>query len=42
MEGFEHHPSHKTFDPEFVLFRKCTGIMMRQKLREWLTSDWPK
>jgi hypothetical protein len=30
VEIGEHQPTHKTFDPKFVLPRRCAGIKMEQ------------
>jgi hypothetical protein len=41
VEGRGYQPIHKTFDPKFVLPIRCAGIKTEQRLRKWLTNDWP-
>lgn len=41
MEGWGHQPSHKIFDPQFVLFTQCEGGIDGAEIKEWPTTDWP-
>lgn len=41
VKGEGQQPTHKTFDPKFVLPTRSVVIKMEQRFREWPTSDWP-
>jgi hypothetical protein len=35
----DHHSTHKTFNPKFVLHTRCAGIKTEQGLREHPTNN---
>jgi hypothetical protein len=37
--GLWYQPSHKTFDPQFVLSTRCAMAKVAQNLWEWPTKD---
>lgn len=40
VEDLGHQLSHKNFDLQFVLPRRCAGVKGAKKLWEWPTNDW--
>jgi hypothetical protein len=39
VEGGGYQPSHKTFNPKFVITTRSAGIKMEERLKEWPTND---
>ena len=43
VKQYEYNPTHKTFDPIFILSIKNAGLRAAEwsRLREWPTNNWP-
>jgi hypothetical protein len=41
LENEGHQPTHKSFNPKFVLPTRYRGINMEQRLKEQPTYEWP-
>ena len=41
VERGGYQPTHKTFNPKFVLATRCAGIKIEKRLKKWPTNDWP-
>jgi hypothetical protein len=41
VEGWDHQPTFKMFDPELFLSKRNVGTKMEQRLKERLSNDLP-
>lgn len=40
VEALGHQFTHKTFNLQFVLLMRCAGVMVAQRLWQWLNKGW--